>query len=192
MSNKTNTKKFRGSRTCGGGTTKNRRGAGNRGGRGRSGENKHHFTRALQGGYLRGSGRGFSRPLKMIRDVSVVNVGELDELADQLVEDGFAQLEAGAYSINLADLEIEKVLGKKAKEYAVNGNRYHNFDVAARVLGQTREEALMGMAIKHFVCILDMVEVPWEIDSTIVDEKIGDMINYLILLEGMLLENKKK
>ena len=108
---KTNTKKFRGSRTCGGGTTKNRRGAGNRGGRGRSGENKHHFTRALQGGYIRGSGRGCSRPLKMIRDVSVVNVGELDELADQLVEDGFAQLEDGAYVINLADLEIEKVLG---------------------------------------------------------------------------------
>ena len=88
--------------------------------------------------------------------------------------------------------KIEKVLGKKAKEYAVNGNRYHNFDVAARVLGQTREKALMGMAIKHFVCILDMVEVPWEIDSNIVDEQIGDMINYLILLEGMLLENKKK
>ena len=108
---KCNTKKFRGSRTCGGGTTKNRRGAGNRGGRGRSGENKHHFVRALQLGYIRGSQKGFSRPLKAIRDVSVVNVGELDELADQLVEDGFAKLEDGAYVINLADLEIDKVLG---------------------------------------------------------------------------------
>ncbi|MCD4807743.1 MAG: 50S ribosomal protein L15 [Methanococcoides sp.] len=113
-SRKCNTKKFRGSRTCGGGTTKNRRGAGNRGGRGRSGENKHHFTRALQLGYIRGSERGFSRPLKAIHDVSVVNVGELDELADQLVEDGFAKLEAGAYVIDLADLEIEKVLGTGA------------------------------------------------------------------------------
>jgi large subunit ribosomal protein L15 len=126
MSNKTNTKKFRGSRTCGGGTTKNRRGAGNRGGRGRSGENKHHFTRALQLGYIRGSNRGFSRPLKMIRDVSVVNVGELDELADQLVEDGFAQLEEGAYAINLADLEIEKVLGtgKVTKNMVVTASSF--------------------------------------------------------------------
>ncbi|KXS41094.1 MAG: 50S ribosomal protein L15P [Methanolobus sp. T82-4] len=108
---KSNTKKFRGSRTCGGGTTKNRRGAGNRGGRGRSGENKHHATRALQLGYRRGHQKGFSRPLKSIRDTSIVNVGELDELADQLVEDGFAELDGEVYSIDLNGLGIEKVLG---------------------------------------------------------------------------------
>ncbi|QLC49296.1 50S ribosomal protein L15 [Methanolobus zinderi] len=108
---KSNTKKFRGSRTCGGGTTKNRRGAGNRGGRGRSGENKHHATRALQLGYRRGHQKGFSRPPKTIRDTSIVNVGELDELADQLVEDGFAELDGEVYSIDLNGLGIEKVLG---------------------------------------------------------------------------------
>jgi large subunit ribosomal protein L15 len=91
-SKKTNTKKFRGSRTCGGGTTKNRRGAGNRGGRGRCGENKHHFSRAILLGYIRGHQRGFTRPLKVLNDASIVNVGELDELADQLVDDGFAEL----------------------------------------------------------------------------------------------------
>ena len=37
--------KYRGSRTCGGGTHKNRRGAGNRGGRGRAGINAHHFVK---------------------------------------------------------------------------------------------------------------------------------------------------
>jgi len=108
---KSNTKKFRGSRTCGGGTTKNRRGAGNRGGRGRSGENKHHATRALQLGYRRGHQKGFSRPPKTIHDTSIVNVGELDELADQLVEDGFAELDGEVYSIDLNGLGIEKVLG---------------------------------------------------------------------------------
>jgi ribosomal protein L15 len=51
---KTKTKKFRGSRTCGGGTTKNRRGAGNRGGRGRAGGCKHHNVRAMQLGYAYG------------------------------------------------------------------------------------------------------------------------------------------
>jgi large subunit ribosomal protein L15 len=107
---KTNTKKFRGSRTCGGGTSKNRRGAGNRGGRGKSGGCKHHFVRALQLGYAQGR-HGFKRPLKMIRDVAVVNVGELDELADQLVEDELAQLEDGTYHLDLTYLGIEKVLG---------------------------------------------------------------------------------
>ncbi len=107
---KTKTKKFRGSRTCGGGTTKNRRGAGNRGGRGRAGGCKHHNVRAMQLGYAYGK-HGFKRPLKMIHDASVVNVGELDELAEQLVDEGFAKLEDGVYSINLEDLDIEKVLG---------------------------------------------------------------------------------
>lgn len=107
---KTKTKKFRGSRTCGGGTHKNRRGAGNRGGRGKCGGCKHHFVRALQLGYAQGK-HGFKRPLKMISDVTVVNVGELDELADQLVEDDFAQLENDTYHLDLTDLGIEKVLG---------------------------------------------------------------------------------
>ncbi|WP_342304308.1 uL15m family ribosomal protein [Methanolobus sp. ZRKC5] len=126
MSKKTNTKKFRGSRTCGGGTTKNRRGAGNRGGRGKCGENKHHVTRALQLGYQRGHQRGFTRPLKMLNDASIVNVGELDELADQLVEDGFAEVQDGAYVIDLAVLDIDKVLGtgKVSKKFSITAAEF--------------------------------------------------------------------
>ncbi|MGZ4936126.1 MAG: 50S ribosomal protein L15, partial [Halobacteriota archaeon] len=48
MGTKDKTKKFRGSRTCGGGTHKNRRGAGNRGGRGHAGGCKHHFVKELK------------------------------------------------------------------------------------------------------------------------------------------------
>ena len=57
--------KFRGSRTCGGGTHKNRRGAGNRGGRGRAGINAHHFVRYYMemGGPVFGK-NGFSQPHK--------------------------------------------------------------------------------------------------------------------------------
>lgn len=123
---KEKTKKFRGSRTCGGGTTKNRRGAGNRGGRGRCGENKHHATLAQKLGYQRGHQKGFTRPLKMLRDVSIVNVGELDELASQLVDDGFAELSDEIYNINLSDLDIEKVLGsgKVSKKLAVTAQEF--------------------------------------------------------------------
>ena len=104
------TKKFRGSRTCGGGTHKNRRGAGNRGGRGKAGGCKHHFVRAMLRGYSYGK-HGFKRPAEVSRDVSIVNVGELDELAPYLVEEGLAEVKDGAYHINLENLGIEKVLG---------------------------------------------------------------------------------
>lgn len=104
------TKKFRGSRTCGGGTHKNRRGAGNRGGRGKAGGCKHHFVRAMLRGYSYGK-HGFKLPAEISKDVSIVNVGELDELAPYLVEEGLAEIKDDAYHINLENLEIEKVLG---------------------------------------------------------------------------------
>ena len=87
--------------------------------------------------------------------------------------------------------KIRKTLLLKAKEYASNDNRFHNFDVAARFINSTPEQALQGMILKHIVSIFDLVE--WTevneslITESIIDEKIGDTINYLILLEGLLL-----
>lgn len=110
---KTKTKKFRGSRTCGGGTHKNRRGAGNRGGRGNAGTCKHHFVRAMQRGISHGK-KGFNRPLKVVYDKTTINIGKLDELADYLVENGKAEkrVDNGSefYDIDLTD-SIDKVLG---------------------------------------------------------------------------------
>lgn len=109
---KKNVSKFRGSRTCGGGTHKNRRGAGSRGGHGKAGGCKHHFVRNYMNGLFYGR-HGFKRPQKTISYKSIVNVGELDELAQQLVMDGVARKEGDVFHINLAELEypIDKVLG---------------------------------------------------------------------------------
>ena len=92
---------------------------------------------------------------------------------------------------------IRKVLTTKAEEYSTEGNRFHNFDVAARILDCTPERALQGMMLKHIVSVLDLIQWAEEeedlITATVIDEKIGDTINYLILLEGLLLrrlENK--
>ncbi|MHC1631348.1 MAG: uL15 family ribosomal protein [Methanotrichaceae archaeon] len=77
---KSKLKKFRGSRTCGGGTHKNRRGAGSRGGRGNAGCFKHHFVRS----YLRGQRQGkygFTRP--NAKKIDVINVGDLDHIAGE-------------------------------------------------------------------------------------------------------------
>jgi len=85
--------------------------------------------------------------------------------------------------------KIQSIL-RKAEEYATDGDRYHNFNVAGRILDVTPERALVGMLMKHIVSVLDLVDwiedAPDKLSSGIIDEKIGDTINYLILLEGML------
>ena len=52
------------------------------------------------------------------------------------------------------------------------------------------------MMLKHEVSVLDLVEwsesEPTRITEELIDEKIGDNINYLILLEGMLKHRIKK
>ena len=88
--------------------------------------------------------------------------------------------------------KIRSILVEKAKEYAKDTDRYHNFNIAGRILNTTPEKALIGMWMKHVVSVLDLVDwadiLPDKLSTEIIDEKIGDAINYLILLEGMLKE----
>lgn len=90
----------------------------------------------------------------------------------------------------------KKVLCRKAGEYATVGSRFHNFEVAARMDHQSPEQALWGMWKKHIVSVMDMINdcdtdiydalLPTKYTEAYVDEKIGDLINYAMLLEGML------
>jgi large subunit ribosomal protein L15 len=102
--------KYRGSRTCGGGTHKNRRGAGNRGGRGRAGINAHHFVKWYKemGGPVFGKD-GFSNSSQI--SVSVMDVGIIDQIIPSLLAQGIAKNEGDMIVINAADIGIDKVLG---------------------------------------------------------------------------------
>ena len=102
--------KYRGSRTCGGGTHKNRRGAGNRGGRGRAGINAHHFVKWYKemGGPVFGK-NGFCN--QIAEDVTTIDVGVLDQIVPSLLAQGIAKKEGDAIVIDIAELGIEKVLG---------------------------------------------------------------------------------
>ena len=86
--------------------------------------------------------------------------------------------------------KIRSVLAKKAQEYASDKSRFHNFEVAGRRIDCTPERALLGMMVKHEVSVMDLVNWiefnPEKLTFEIIDEKICDNINYLILLEGML------
>jgi large subunit ribosomal protein L15 len=103
----------RGSRTHGGGTHKNRRGAGHRGGRGRAGRDKHE--KAL---YPPRGKSGFKRPQKTDEHVEVINLRELDEDAVVLVAEGLATEDGDGYAVDVRDVvedghEVDavKVLG---------------------------------------------------------------------------------
>lgn len=87
--------------------------------------------------------------------------------------------------------KISSVLSKKAEEYASTQDRLHNFKVAAAIDSEAPERALWGMLKKHIVSVRDMVD---GLDSmscpnyALWDEKLGDTINYCILLEGLVVE----
>lgn len=94
--------------------------------------------------------------------------------------------------------EIRKVLESKAEEYAHSvqtptmlgeTDRLYNFKRAAQITGETPEKALMGMFMKHLVSVFDLVEGKLERTPIMVGEKIGDAINYLILLEALFTED---
>ena len=83
---------------------------------------------------------------------------------------------------------INKILKKKEKEYSNNIDRFHNFHTAARISNCTPENTLWGMLVKHIVSVMDIITTcEMNIYSKeYIEEKIGDTINYFILLEGLL------
>jgi hypothetical protein len=83
----------------------------------------------------------------------------------------------------------QAVLVEKAREYAEDTDRLHNFKVAAALEGRTPEQALWGMHVKHIVSVSDMVRKD-DVEFTPAqwDEKIGDAINYFVLLRALVWE----
>jgi len=83
----------------------------------------------------------------------------------------------------------------KGKEYRRNNDPLHNFNRGAKLSGQSREKVLWGFALKHHVSFLDMLD---DMDNgkfpkiETVDEKIGDLINYLILCEASIKDKIKE
>ncbi len=103
----------RGSRTHGGGTHKNRRGAGHRGGRGRAGRSKHEFHN-----YEPLGKHGFSRPEDSKETVLTVSVQKLDEDAALYAAEGVAEETDDGYQLDARDVvddgwdvDAVKVLG---------------------------------------------------------------------------------
>jgi len=104
--------KLRGSRTVAGGCSKKRRGAGNRGGKGKAGGHKHHWTWTVKFDPKHFGKYGFKRPQGAAQVFNPVNVDFLDENSDKLLSQGIATEEDNKIIIDVTELGYNKVLGK--------------------------------------------------------------------------------
>lgn len=83
------------------------------------------------------------------------------------------------------------VLGAKNAEYARGDDKLHNFKRGSARLKEIPERYLMELNEKHLCSIMDMID---DLDRgqcanmAVWEEKIGDAINYLILLEALIVE----
>jgi large subunit ribosomal protein L15 len=106
-------KRQRGSRTHGGGSQKNRRGAGHRGGRGNAGSRKHE-----QHHHGPWDKHGFTRPESVQEEVAEIGLQKLDEDAVLFAAEGVAEEDGDGYRIDVRDVvedghevDVVKVLG---------------------------------------------------------------------------------
>jgi len=106
---------------------------------------------------------------------------------DEMTHDKFNQI------VDLRAKHIREVLKAKASEYATDSDRLHNFRIGAEINQCTELEFLLALVTKHFVAFRDFVKhdaqgqpieyVQWE-------EKLGDVINYMILADALIREQK--
>ena len=131
--------KYRGSRTCGGGTHKNRSGAGNRGGRGRAGINAHHFVKwYMEMGRPVFGKDGFCN--QNATDIATIDVGILDQIVPSLLAQGITKQERDMIVVNAADMGIEKVLG--------SGRVTRKFSISAPAFSETAKAKIENMGGK--------------------------------------------
>jgi len=86
---------------------------------------------------------------------------------------------------------IFEVLQQKSVEYSSEGDRLHNFKAAGLLDEVSPEKSLLGMMAKQEVSVRDIVkgiDKGKKFTKAQLDEKLGDWINYLILLKGLLIE----
>ncbi len=102
---------MRGVRSAGYGRTKGHRAAGQRGGKGMAGSEKHHYIKVMQENPKYFGKWGFKRPQKLVDNLVAINIGDIDEAADRLVEQGVASMTGKKYNIDVSKLGIDRILG---------------------------------------------------------------------------------
>ena len=86
----------------------------------------------------------------------------------------------------------KNLLFKKNEEYVTTDDVFENFRTGANMLGTDIKNTLLGYLTKHLVSIISMIKDDKQYDIDKWNEKIGDSINYFLLLKGMVVEEHNK
>ena len=88
--------------------------------------------------------------------------------------------------------QLRETLSMKGAEYCKGKDRLSNFKDAAALLGETPEQALLGFVTKHIIALKDFVNSAeiQNIPYPVFEEKFGDIICYMVLLDGLIQERK--
>ncbi len=123
-------RKMRGTRTLGYGRVGQHRKTGQRAGRGKTTQwkksKRSYYLKQKELGFpdpdWKMGKRGFKRPQDIIRiyDVNTINVKELDQKIENLVLNKRASKTGNTYSINLNEINIQKVLGRGELNKVIN------------------------------------------------------------------------
>ncbi len=105
-------KYYRGSRTYGWGRVAQHRRSGRKGGRGLVGYGKHKWTWVVKYAPDWYGKHGFTRHPSLVPEVRAINIGVLDEIAEELVERGLAEREDGAVKVDITRLGYNKLTGR--------------------------------------------------------------------------------
>jgi large subunit ribosomal protein L15 len=124
--------KMRGRRAAGYGFSAGHRASGQRGGKGMAGSKKHHYIKIMMENPRYFGKWGFKRPQKLLDDLVVLNIGEIDEAADRLVEKGVATMTGKRYNIDVSQLGIDRILGSGKVTKKLNLTGVKSITVRAR------------------------------------------------------------
>jgi len=97
--------------------------------------------------------------------------------------------------INTRIESINKSLITKGKEYARGDDRLWNFKRGASISRKTLPRTVEGYLTKHIASFYDIID---DFDKGIhpsrelINEKFGDIINYMILMEAVLIEESSE
>uniref|UniRef100_A0A7C3YP19 Large ribosomal subunit protein uL15 n=1 Tax=Geoglobus ahangari TaxID=113653 RepID=A0A7C3YP19_9EURY len=151
-------KKYRGSRTCGGGSHKKRRGAGHRGGRGNAGAFKHKYLRTIKlvkAGLYQIGKRGFTRPACIVRENVLARMlfNRLKELKEEgILDENLYRFFKSRVDLNVGELcqVIEKlaeigIAEKKGDLYRIDLSKIGY----ARLLGSGNVNKKMHVIVEY-------------------------------------------
>ena len=86
--------------------------------------------------------------------------------------------------------KCKSTLIKKQNEYSLGEDRFAFFKREAQIASVTPEKALYFCMLKHITSFIDMINTGDKYSRELWFSKLGDIMNYCILLYGLLEDDK--